>query len=88
MSVGLELRKTVKGWRTAPKDSKIFFVLTAVAISLTTVMLATNTYRARCDGAQAFDEGRMVKVVTHKSKTINGKTIQADSTYTYKNKKE
>lgn len=87
--VGTSFKGIIGNWKNTAKDDKIAFLcVVALAIPVTITLLATNTYKAQQDAAQAFDEGKMVKVVTYKSKAVDGKVIKIDSTYTYKKKRE
>lgn len=89
MLVGANFKGIIGNWKDTAKNDKIAFLcVVALAIPVTIALLATNTYRAQQDGAQAFDEGKMAKVVTHKSKAVDGKVIKIDSSYTYKKKRE
>lgn len=89
MLVGANFKGIIGNWKnTAKEDKTAFLCVVALAIPLTVTMLATNTYRAQQDGADAYDKGRTVKVVTYKSKAVDGKVIKIDSTYTYKKKRE
>lgn len=87
--VGANFKGIIGNWKDTAKNDKIAFLcVVALAIPLTITMLATNTYRAQQDGAESYDKGQMPKVVTYKSKAVDGKVIKIDSSYTYKKKRE
>lgn len=89
MLVGANFKGIIGNWKnTAKEDKTAFLCVVALAIPLTVAVLATNTYRAQQDGAEAYDKGRMAKVVTYKSKAVDGKVVKIDSSYTYKKKRE
>ena len=89
MLVGTSFKGIIGNWKNTTKEDKIAFLcVVALAIPVTIALLATNTYRAQQDGAEAYDKGRMAKVVTYKSKAVDGKVVKIDSTYTYKKKRE
>ena len=48
------------------------------------VLLFAHVDSMRKDAVKDYDEGKIVKVVTYKTETINGEAVKADSTYTFR----